>query len=228
MTAIIFDVDGTLVDNNVAHIEAWRRAFARFGVELTRAQIEPMIGTGGDLLVPALIGEVDDRRVGDGIRRAHERAYLTIAQQIRFPPFPGVQRLLKELRDRRIATAVATSSKRAQLQATLTSARLSLGGNIDVLVDADAVPVTKPEPDLLAAAVALLGRTPDACLFVGDTVHDAEAARRANVRFVGLTCGGTSKQALKDAGASFVFRDAEELLVQLDNVLGEGVGVSLH
>ncbi len=213
--AIIFDVDGTLIDNNMAHVEAWRRALLRYGLRVSRARIQPEIGKGGDLLVPSLLGEQLEAELGEQLRTAHREEYLTLARRLRFPLTEGALALLGELRRAAIPTAVATSSAPEVLAATLQSACLDLEVLVDVFIDQRAGSTSKPAPDLVDQAARALGVERQRLFLVGDTVHDAGAAARAGVGFIGLTCGGSSRDALVTAGALAVFCDPAELLMNL-------------
>ncbi len=225
--AVIFDVDGTLVDTNQAHIEAWEEAFAAHGLQVPRERIRPEVGKGGDQLVPSIAGEAAERREGAAIRDAHDRSFLRSAREQHFRVFPGVPELFAALRGRGLLTALSTSSKKKFLEATENSAGSDLASLADVVVTADEVAASKPAPDLVEVTLGKLGVDAGRCVFVGDTVHDGEAARRAGVAFVGVLCGGTSAEAnLRAAGARSVWRDPAELLHHLDEALapGEQVG----
>src|SRR5215213_5994425 len=107
--AMIFDIDGTLVDTNPAHVEAWRRAFRRLGYDVARERIELEIGKGGDKLVPSVLGEAGEARSGEQLRKAQKEEFLSIAGKERFRVFPGVPEIFGVLRERSIRTALATS-----------------------------------------------------------------------------------------------------------------------
>jgi phosphoglycolate phosphatase-like HAD superfamily hydrolase len=132
--AVIFDLDGTLVDTNDAHVEAWLAAFRDFGYHVPRSRILPEIGKGGDKLVPSILGEDSDEQDGEALRNAHGRHFVTMAKDSIFRIFPGTEDLLSELRRRSIATAVATSSTKAHLNATLDSSGLDLDRLVDHIV----------------------------------------------------------------------------------------------
>jgi HAD superfamily hydrolase (TIGR01509 family) len=220
VVAFIFDIDGTLIDDNAAHVEAWRRAFAIEGRRLDPARIRAEIGKGGDLLVAALVGDDADLRVGDAIRDAHDRAFFDIAALEHFRPTAGAAELLQELRRRGIRTAAATSSSMHQLAATLRSAAFPLEELVDVVVAREAGQESKPAPDVVRASAERLAVPPSECLLVGDTRWDGQAASRAGVTFLGMLCGGTSSSGeLVAAGARAVFADPGELLEVLGSVL---------
>src|SRR4051795_5439061 len=119
---VIFDLDGTLVDTNWFHVEAWRRAFAASGYETTKERLAAEVGKGGDQLVPSIIGEDADKRDGDAIRKRHNAEFREIAGRARFAVFPGAVELIAGLRRRGLKTALATSSPGDLLKATLKNA----------------------------------------------------------------------------------------------------------
>jgi phosphoglycolate phosphatase-like HAD superfamily hydrolase len=221
--AMILDMDGTLVDTNGAHIEAWRRAFARFGHDVPAERILPEVGKGGDLLVPAILGEAEGEREGDALRAAHGEEFLAIAASSRFAVFDGAEALLRELRRRGIRTALATSSDARYVDATLESAGFPLRELVDVATTNDDADASKPCPDIIVAALEKLGEPAGACIMLGDTRHDGTASGRAGVPFAGVLCGGAATEAiLREAGAVGVWRDPAAVLAELDTVLGAG------
>jgi HAD superfamily hydrolase (TIGR01509 family) len=223
LRAVIFDIDGTLVDTNAAHVEAWREAFAAHGYNIPRERILPEVGKGGDQLVPALLGKDGDRRDGEAVRRLHGEIFHRIAQQQHFCVFPGVKELLAELYRRGLCTALATSSKQDQLELVEKSADLKLRSLVDVVVTSDSAGASKPAPDIVLATLKKLDLPAESCLLVGDTAHDAEAARRAGVPCLGVLCGGcSSEEALRFAGVRSVWRDPADLLAHLDEALASG------
>lgn len=217
--ALILDVDGTLVDTNATHVEAWHEAFAIHGYDVTPERLTVEIGKGGDKLVPAVIGEDADRRDGKKLREAHDEAFLKRAAHDSFAVFPGVRALLETARARGIRTAVATSSKNDHLDATLASAGLDLRALVDEVVTASDARESKPAPDIVVAAVERLGLDPAACTMLGDTPHDGTASRGAGVAFVAVRCGGNDDTVLRAAGARAVLQDPAELLARLDELI---------
>lgn len=227
--AIIFDVDGTLVDTNAAHTASWVHAFHAAGYDISPDRVTPQIGKGGDNLVPSLIGDAGDAEDGDALRAQNGEEFLRIAREVRFRIFPGVRELLRTLRGRGIRTALATSGKSTFLDATMRSAGTDLREDVDEVVTADDAEASKPDPDLIVAAVSKLGVRREVCVMIGDTPYDGEACGRAGVAFVGVLCGGSSEASLRNAGARGVWRDPADLLAHLDEVLrqsdaGQGAG----
>ena len=216
---IIFDIDGTLVDTNPTHVEAWRRAFQRLGYEVPTDRIEVEIGKGGDLLVPAILGDEAEERHGEALRKAQKQEFLKLAMGRRFPVFPFVPELIKRLSDRNIRTALATSSDEKHLQATSESAGIDLPRLADVLVTNDEAESSKPAPDLVIAACEKLSLKPGECAMIGDTIYDAQACQGAGVVFLGVMSGGTAAETLLEAGAAGVWRDTGHLYEELDQAL---------
>jgi HAD superfamily hydrolase (TIGR01549 family) len=216
---MIFDVDGTLVDTNPAHVEAWRRAFHRFGFDLPEERIVPEIGKGGDKLVPSVLGPAVEERQGEKLRAEQKEEFLAIAARKHFRVFPGTEAILAECRNREIRTAVATSSNEKHLDATLASARLDLRRLVDVTVTKSEGDASKPSPDLVVAAVEELGLPAAECAMVGDTVYDGQACQGAGVPFLGVLTGPASKAELVEAGARGVWHDVAHLLADFDRAL---------
>jgi HAD superfamily hydrolase (TIGR01509 family) len=216
---LIFDIDGTLVDTNPAHVEAWRRAFRRFDYDVPVERIVPEIGKGGDKLVPSVLGQEVEARSGEDLRRAQKEEFLALAKQQRFRVFPRVSELFPALRERKIRAALATSSDDKHLDATLASAGTDLRALADEVVTRSDAESSKPEPDLVVVAVKALKLSPAECAMVGDTIYDGLACQGAGVVFLGVLSGGTSEAALLEAGARAVWRDVGHILADLDRVL---------
>lgn len=221
LSGMIFDIDGTLIDNNGAHVEAWHAAFAGHGYRIEPDRIAIEVGKGGDQLVPAILGPTADTRDGDALRKAQRSAYLGIARERRFPVFPGVTELFATLRARGIRTALATSSDPAHIDATIASSGLDLRSLAEAFISHEDAAASKPAPDLVLAAAAMLGLSPAECAILGDTVYDAESATHAGVVSLGVLSGGTDEAAFKAAGARAVWRDTAHVLDDLDNVLSK-------
>ncbi len=219
MTGVIFDLDGTLVDTNDFHVEAWHEAFRQLGHDVPRSRIVTEIGKGGDKLVPSILGEAGEERDGEALRKAHKANFTARAKRTRIRVFPGTEALLAALRRRAVRTAVATSSAKEHVEVVQASCGLQIDRLVTHLVTASDAAESKPAPDLVQTAAARLAVGPEHTVMVGDTPYDGEACRRAGVRFLGMLCGGVPAATLRDAGARAVYSYPADLLRSLDSVL---------
>jgi HAD superfamily hydrolase (TIGR01549 family) len=216
LRGMIFDIDGTLVDTNPSHVEAWRRAFKRLGFDIPAERIKVEVGKGGDKLVPSILGEEREDHLGEALRRAQKEEFLAIAERVHFRVFPCVPELFQALREREIRTGLATSSDKKHLQATMTSAGIDLASLGDVLVTKDDAKASKPAPDLIIVACEKLAVSPTDCAMVGDTVYDGQACQAAGVVFIGVLSGCSTESELLQAGACAVWRDTGHVYADLD------------
>jgi phosphoglycolate phosphatase-like HAD superfamily hydrolase len=219
LLGLIFDIDGTLVDTNPSHLEAWRLAFERFGFQIQAERIRIEIGKGGDLLVPSIVGEELEKKYGDALRKAQKEEFLKIAERVRFRVFPQVPELFEALRQRGIRTALATSSDKKHLQATMKSAGIDLTRLAEELVTKDDAEASKPAPDLLFVAIEKLDVSPAGSAMVGDTVYDGQASQAAGIAFIGVLSGCSTEADLLESGACGVWRDTGHIHAELDRVL---------
>jgi HAD superfamily hydrolase (TIGR01509 family) len=202
--ALIFDLDGTLVDTVETRIEAWLRTFAEVGIHADAEHVAGMIGSDGRRLaheVAAAAGhELSDERAEAIDRRAGE-IYGELNTNPR--PLPGARELLLALDRSELRWAIATSSRAEQVAASVAALRLS---HRPTIVDGSHVEHAKPAPDLLLLAARELGFSARDCWYVGDAVWDALAARAANMPCVAIDSGSASEQTLLEAGAAAVIR----------------------
>jgi HAD superfamily hydrolase (TIGR01509 family) len=208
--AAIFDVDGTLVDSNMAHIEAWREAFAHYGRELSAEEVHAQIGKGGDQLMPVFLSRHEVERFGAELERLRveifTRDYLPAVD-----PFPKVRQLFERIKDDGLLIALASSAKEEELVRHQES--LGVADLVDAATSADDVERSKPFPDVFEAALARLdGVAPDEAIVIGDTPYDAKAASRAGMRTIGLLSGGFPEEALLESGVIAVYQDIADLL----------------
>ena len=196
---VIFDVDGTLVDSNYQHALAWSCAFREHGCVLPLWRIHRANGMGGDKVVAHLGGDDLERRLGESIRAAEGRAYAELIDQV--APLEGALELLIDLKARGFAVVLATSAKEEELDHYLDL--LEVRGVVDGWTTSADVAETKPEPDVVRAALAKGGG--GSAVMVGDTTWDVIAAARAGLPTVCLTTGGFAAQELDEAGAVAVF-----------------------
>jgi HAD superfamily hydrolase (TIGR01509 family) len=206
---IIFDVDGTLVDSNDAHARAFQEAFAERGFEIALENIRRLIGKGSDKLIPELIGRYDPA-VADRKSEIFKQKYLP-----RLRPLPGARELVSHLKQRGLKLAVASSAAKEELDALLRIAALE--SCFEEKTSADDAQHSKPDPDIVQAAVRKLGLPASRCLMIGDTPYDAQAAQRAGVAFVGVRCGGWDEKDLQPA--LDVFSDPAAILRAIDHIL---------
>ncbi|MBV8079215.1 MAG: HAD family hydrolase [Actinobacteria bacterium] len=214
--ALIFDLDGTLVDTVYAHVFAWQRALAEEGMPIDGWRIHRRIGMSGGLFTRAVAREVG-RELSDEETEAIQKRHAAIFSEL-LPdrrPLPGACELLAELRERGIVHGIATSGRRPEINRSLEALGV---GDGTVVVDRGDVARAKPEPDLFLACQAALGVEADDCYVVGDAVWDLLAARRARMLSVGLLSGGYGADELLAAGAFRVYEDAAELHRSLDEL----------
>jgi phosphoglycolate phosphatase-like HAD superfamily hydrolase len=219
LEGMIFDIDGTLIDTNPAHVEAWRRAFERWGFEVPTERIVPEIGKGGDKLVPSVLGPEVEQRNGESLRAIQKEEFLALAKREQFRVFPGAEEIFTACRDRGVRTALATSSNDTHLDATLASAGLDLRSLADVVVTKTDADASKPSPDLVVAAMESLGLPAANGAMVGDTVYDGQACQSAGVAFLGVLTGPAGEAELLEAGARAVYKDVAHLLADLERAL---------
>jgi len=214
--ALIFDLDGTLVDTVYAHVFAWQRALAEEGMPIDGWRIHRRIGMSGGLFARAVAREVGrelSTEETEAIQLRHGAIFRELLPERR--PLPGARELLEDLRGRGIVHGIATSGRRPEIDLSL--AALGVGDET-VVIDRGDVARAKPEPDLFLACAERLQVSPVDCYVVGDAVWDLLAARRAAMLSVGLLSGGYGSDELLDAGAFRVYDDAAELHESLDEL----------
>lgn len=213
LRAAIFDIDGTLVDSVDLHALAWHEAFAHFGHDVSVEQARSQIGKGGDKLLPVFLSEEQLRDHGEQLekwRGEHFKAnYLPLVR-----PFSAVPELLKKLRAQGIELAVGSSAKKDELEVYLDIA--GIADLLDVKVSSDDVERSKPDPDVFEAALQKLKVEADAAIVIGDSPYDAQAAKRAGLRAIGLLSGAFPEASLRQAGCIAVYPGPAALLANLD------------
>jgi beta-phosphoglucomutase-like phosphatase (HAD superfamily)/tRNA(Arg) A34 adenosine deaminase TadA len=219
LDAIIFDLDGTLVDTNGLHVEAWRRAFEGHGYRVHVDRIWREVGKGGDQLVPAILGDEAERAHGEGLREAWVESFLRLSRETKIGCLRGALDLVEAAKRRGLRLILATSSKNGTFEATVRSCGVDFRELIPIMVSGDDADATKPAPDLVLAAVRKLDLSPAQCAMIGDTPYDAEACRHGGVVCIGLTTGGIDADMLIRAGARMTYRDAADLLEHFDDAL---------
>jgi HAD superfamily hydrolase (TIGR01509 family) len=218
---VLLDIDGTLIDSNDAHARAWVAAFAAHGYVMPFAKVRPLIGKGGDKLIPELTGL--DPESAEGKRMGAARGEFFREELPTLQPTPGARELLVHLREHGFGLAVATSAQADEVTAILRQAGVS--DLIEMASSADDADSSKPDPDIVQAAMHKAKRHPSQCVMIGDTPYDIEAANRARVPCIALRCGGGwTDQAL--AGAIAIYDHPADLLAHFPtSPLAEGGAV---
>lgn len=208
--AVLFDIDGTLVDSNDLHIASWRSAFAHFGIEVSYEDVHAQMGKGGDQLIPVFCTPEQIDKFGTAL----EKLRLDIFVREHLPhvqPFPGVRELFGRLRADGRRIALATSAKDVELESHVKN--LGVAGLFEDATSADDAEHSKPCPDIFEAALARLeGVSADSAIVVGDTPYDAIAAGRAGISTIAVLSGGFAERTLREAGAIAVYRDVADLV----------------
>lgn len=212
LRAVLLDIDGTLMDSNDAHAQAWVDTGREFGYDIAFDDVRWLIGMGGDRVLPRLTGLEEESEAGARVlqRRGEifRERYLPSLQ-----PFEGARELLARMRQDGHTLVVATSASEQDLNALLKQ------GELEELVqdstNADEAERSKPSPDIIEAALARAGTTPRHAIMLGDTPYDVAAAARAGVPCIGFTCGGWSAPELK--GAVAVYAGPAELLARYED-----------
>jgi HAD superfamily hydrolase (TIGR01509 family) len=209
--AVLFDIDGTLVDSNYLHVHAWYRAFHDAGVDVEAWRIHRSIGMDGTTLVSTLAGDADD----DTRSRAkdlHSRYYKETVPLLR--PLPGARELLRRVDKLGLQIVLATSAPDDELE--ILRRVLASDELISAVTSSKDVDTAKPKPDIIEVALDRAGVDADHAVFVGDTVWDVEACERAGVPTIAVLSGGVSRGELETAGAQGVFEDPADVCEHLD------------
>jgi membrane protein len=210
LKAILFDIDGTLVDSNDYHVLAWDEAFRAAGYSFDRQTLHDQIGKGADNYVPALLPDAspdEAERLGDAHGPIYKQRYLPLVK-----PFPGARDLLARCRDVGLKVVLASSAAGEELRHYVEL--LDIGDILDATTSADDVGCSKPCPDIFDTARQKAGVAPDEALVVGDTPYDIEAAAKAGMKAIGVRSGKFSDESL--SGAVAIFDDVAEILDRFD------------
>jgi len=211
----ILDVDGTLVDTNYQHAIAWFRAFLRHDVVVPIWRVHRHIGMGGDQLIAAVAGDEVEERHGDDIREAESELYRELIGEVR--TMEGSRELIEDLKERGHTVVLASSAKQGEVDVYLDL--LDARDLADDWTSSADVEQTKPEPDLVRAALDKAGADTDDAVMIGDTTWDVEAAKRAGVETIAVRTGGFGRDELEEAGAVAVFESVADLRERLDDTL---------
>jgi HAD superfamily hydrolase (TIGR01549 family) len=216
MAALIFDLDGTLVDTVYAHVFSWQRALAEAGMAVDGWRIHRRVGMSGGLFTRAVARELGREitpEEAEALQRRHGELFQEFLPQRR--ALPGARELLRALREAGVPHGIATSGRHPEIDRSL--ATLDIGPDT-LVVDRGDVLRAKPAPDLFLSCQQRLGVSVDDCYVVGDAVWDLLAARRARMLCIGLLSGGYGEDELTRAGAFRVYRDPVELHASLDEL----------
>jgi HAD superfamily hydrolase (TIGR01549 family) len=213
--AVLFDVDGTLIDSVDLHARAWQEALAHFGYDVAFEAVRSQIGKGGDQLMPVFVPKDDLERRGEELDTYRgdlfKRKYLP---QVR--PFPKVRDLFERLRADGKAIVLASSGKAEEVKRYMDIARVA--DLIDASTSSDEVERSKPYGDIFAAALGKVAPArAEEAIVIGDTPYDAQAAGKVGLRTIGVLCGGFPEVDLRAAGCSAIFRDPADLLARYEH-----------
>ncbi len=203
---VVLDVDGTLMDTNYLHVEAWARAFEEVGRRVPRVKLHRQVGKGSDLLIAEF---VDDEETAQRIDELHSEFYAELQEHGH--PLPGAKELIPALGERGYEVWFVTSAKDEELEHHM--GELEAEGKLSGVVNSSDVENAKPAPDIFELTLERAGASPDETVAVGDAVWDIESASAAGIRTVAVLTGGTfSEEELKEAGAVEVYEDCAALL----------------
>ncbi len=212
--AVIFDVDGTLIDSVDLHAKSWQDAFAEYGRTIPFDDIRSQIGKGGDQLLPMFLSEDDIEAFGEELEE-RRGAILNERYLPKVQAFPRVRALFEHLRAAGMDIALASSAKEDELETYKKAANIE--DLIDEQTSSDDADSSKPHPDIFLAALKRLGNPdPRDVIVVGDTPYDAEAAGKAGLRTIGVLCGGFPGDGLWEAGCIAIYQDPADLLARYD------------
>lgn len=212
--AVVFDVDGTLIDSVDLHAKAWQEAMREFGKEVAWEDIRSQIGKGGDQIIPHYFSEREARRIEKDLKerekQTYRRRYLGQAR-----PFPGVRELFERVRRAGLKTALATSSPKLELNHNKNLAKIT--DLVDAESNAEDAEKSKPHPDIFEAALGRMGDIKaDECIAIGDSPYDAEGAKRAGIHAIGFLSGGFPEEWLRQAGCTEIYQGPADLLQHFD------------
>ena len=211
--AVLFDIDGTLVDSNYVHVTTWAKAFTEAGESVDSWRIHRSIGMDGSLLLDTLIPDADDDDVIQRAKDLHSRYYKEETTALR--ALTGTHALLEAVARRHLQVVLATSAPEDEL--SILREVLQIEDIVSTVTSDQDVETAKPQPDIVQVALERSGVTAAHTVFVGDTEWDAKACERAGVPFVGVLTGGISRAELINAGAVAVFDNPADLLDRIDD-----------
>ena len=217
--AVIFDIDGTLVDSVDLHAQAWKETFKHFGKDIPYQMVRRQIGKGGDQLMPVFFSREELEEFGEEMEKFRgelfKREFLP-----RVRPFPSVRELFQQVKADEKKIGLASSAKEDEIKTYKQLAHIE--DLVEEETSGDDAEKSKPHPDIFAVALAELKVEAAAAIAVGDTPYDAEAAGKLGIRTIGMRCGGFPESELLGAGCIELYDDPADLLARYDeSVLGQ-------
>jgi HAD superfamily hydrolase (TIGR01509 family) len=209
--AVLFDIDGTLIDSNYLHVHAWQRAFSEHGQEVESWRIHRRIGMDGSTLVDELVPEISED-AADRLKDLNSRYYKELTSLLR--PLPGALQLLDAVAAKGLQVVLATSAPEDEL--AILRKVLNRDDIVSAVTSSGDVDTAKPEPGIVQVALDRADVDPDRAVFVGDSVWDVRAAKRAGLPCIGVESGGIDRRLLEAEGAVSVFENPGDLLAHLD------------
>lgn len=209
---VLLDIDGTLIDSNDAHAKAWVEALADAGFKVDFFEMRKRIGMGGDHILPEVTELSAESAKGKKIKKRQSEIF----REMHLPhlqAFPGVRELLQKMRDHGLEIIIATSASKKDLQALLE--KIGIEDLIEKTTSSDEAEHSKPDPDIISAALSLTRSNPQEAVMIGDTPYDIEAAAKAGVRTIAFTCGGWSVEALQEAIS--IYQSPQELADEFES-----------
>lgn len=210
-TAVLFDIDGTLVDSNFLHVDAWNAAFTDLGLAVPSWKIQESIGADSSELLDRLIGDESDEVKSQASDRQSEH-FEPLMERLQV--LPGARELVRAIAERGVRVVLATSAPQHELDALLKL--LDLDDLLYAVTSSEDVEKAKPAPDIISVALQKAGVDASDAIMVGDAVWDVSAAGKAGVATIAFRSGGTGEAELREAGATAVYDDAAALLARLD------------
>lgn len=212
LKAVLFDIDGTLVDSNDAHAHAWVEALASENIHVEFAAVRRAIGMGGDKLMPSVAGITEDSPAGQRVAKTRQEIFMKkYLPQLR--PFPAARELVEAIKQRGLTAVAASSAKKEELKVLLEIARVA--DLLDAATSSDDAEESKPDPDIVYAALKRAKAQPGDAVMIGDTPYDVEAARKAGVAVIAFRSGGWGDEDLR--GAREIYEDPADLLARIDS-----------
>ncbi len=213
ITAVVFDVDGTLVDSVDLHAQAWQETFKKYGKDIPFQDVRGQIGKGGDQLLPVFFSKEELDEFGEKMEKERGRLFQTkYLPQVK--AFPQVRELFEHVKRDNKKIVLASSAVKEELEHF--KKLLNISDLLEGDTNADDAEESKPEPDIFKAALKTIDAQPQESIVVGDTPYDAEAAAKAGIKTIGILAGGFPEQGLKDAGCIAIFKDPADLLARYD------------